>query len=173
MEPKSIQWVKVNTKQKDTDGLIDEDRLDRNHISVYPSLVSLLENKFTVMKKNELNESKAVPDNRNMRLVYFKEPMPNTSMSMNNFVNIMYGEQIGDEDGIRCTLYILLGHLMIKYKALETITCPMKVTPNANGLDYDILVTICLCMRYQFSEILGKPFFVVTFFSSTFSCLGN
>ena len=109
--------------------LIDEDRLDRNHISVYPSLVSLLENKFTVMKKNELNESKAVPDNRNMRLVYFKEPMPNTSMSMNNFVNIMYGEQIGDEDGIRCTLYILLGHLMIKYKALETITCPMKVTP--------------------------------------------
>ena len=100
IEPQAVKWLKVNTtiKQTDTDGLIDEDPLVRNNILVYPSLVSLLDNKVTIMIKNELNEPITIPENQNIGLVYFKDPMPNTVMSMNKFVNIMNGEQIEEED---------------------------------------------------------------------------
>ena len=33
-----------------------------------------------------------------MGLVYFKDPMPNNVMSMNNFVNIMNGDKMEEED---------------------------------------------------------------------------
>ena len=52
------------------------------------------------MIKNELNLPVTVPENQNMVLVYFKDPMPNNVMSMNNFVNIMNGDQMEEEDGL-------------------------------------------------------------------------
>ena len=50
------------------------------------------------MIKNELNVPVTVPENQNMGLVYFKDPMPNNVMSMNNFVNIMNGDKMEEED---------------------------------------------------------------------------
>ena len=52
------------------------------------------------MIENELNVPVTVPENQNMGLVYFKDPMPNNVMSMNNFVNIMNGDQMEEEDGL-------------------------------------------------------------------------
>ena len=52
------------------------------------------------MIKNELNVQVTVPENQNMGLVYFKDPMPNNVMSMNNFVNIMNGDKMEEEDGL-------------------------------------------------------------------------
>ena len=102
MEPLATRWVKVNTfmKKKDADGLIEHDPLIRNNITIYPSLVSLATNEYEIMMKNELDQPVLLEKHRNLGLVYNDVKPSDESISLNNFINVLQGGQIENEDGL-------------------------------------------------------------------------